>query len=260
MLFDSHTHLNFPDLESDLPNILKTARESGVEEMICIGTTIEDSERAQAIAKTNKGIYASVGVHPHETTEVNWQEFESLLKSPEVVAVGECGLDFSRIQSLDQEEREKEVSRQKELFEKQIDLASQYDLPLIIHARDCYEDIIHDFGQKLGNLRGVFHCFSGTMSYGQVVLDKLPGFYLSFAGNITFKNAQNIRELAKITPLPRLLVETDAPFLSPEPKRGLGNTPANVKIVAQRLAEIKSVSFEEMAEITTQNARQLFKR
>jgi TatD DNase family protein len=120
--------------------------------------------------------------------------------------------------------------------------------------------MIHDFGQKLANLRGVFHCFSGTMSYAQFVLDKLPGFYLSYAGNITFKNAQNIRDLAKITPLPRLMVETDAPFLSPEPRRGLGNVPANVKIVAQRLAEIKVVSFEEIAEATTQNARQLFKR
>jgi TatD DNase family protein len=257
MLFDSHCHLNFPDLESNLAGVLEMAKESGVREIVCVGTTVEDSERAVEIAKKNEGIYASVGVHPHETIKVDWDKFESLLKDPEVVAIGECGLDYSRIPS---QGRQEEISRQRELFEKQIDLASQYNLPLIIHARDCYEDMIHDFGQKLANLRGVFHCFSGTMSYAQFVLDKLPGFYLSYAGNITFKNAQNIRDLAKITPLPRLMVETDAPFLSPEPRRGLGNVPANVKIVAQRLAEIKVVSFEEIAEATTQNARQLFKR
>jgi TatD DNase family protein len=121
MLFDSHCHLNFPDLESNLAGVLEMAKESGVREIVCVGTTVEDSERAVEIAKKNEGIYASVGVHPHETIKVDWDKFESLLKDPEVVAIGECGLDYSRIPS---QGRQEEISRQRELFEKQIDLAS----------------------------------------------------------------------------------------------------------------------------------------
>lgn len=255
MLVDSHAHLNFSELLDNLPQVLQGAKDAGVEKIVCVGTTVGDSIQAAEIAEANEMVYASVGIHPHEEEVVDWEKLEQLFDRPKVVAIGECGLDFSR---LDKSQADTEVARQKELFRRQIELARKHDLPLVIHVRDAYSEIMNEFEETLNSLRGVFHCFSGTADYAQFVLDKLPGFYLSFAGNITFKNAHSIRNLAKITPLQRLLVETDSPFLSPEPKRGLGNTPTNVKITARRLAEVKGVTDEEIAEITSKNAINLF--
>ncbi len=250
MLVDSHAHLNFPDLEDNLVGVLNEAKENGVAEIICVGTNLEDSRLAVEIAKKYTDVYATAGIHPDWDKEVNWNEFEKLLDEQKVVAIGECGLDYSK---------GGKQPRQGALFEKQIELARKRGLPLVIHVRDAYQEIMAEFGLALASLTGVFHCFSGTNDYAQFVLEKLPGFRVSFAGNITFKNGQNIRDLAKMVPLERILVETDSPFLAPEPVRGLGNTPANVKIVVQQLAEVKGTTFEEIASVTTQNAKSLFR-
>lgn len=258
MLVDSHAHLNFPELAGDLPQVLQAATEAGVEKIICVGTTVQDSERAGEVATKYDMVYASVGVHPHEQEAVNWDNYQRLIENNRVVAIGECGLDFSRFGELTPEAKEIEISQQKDLFLRQIAIALAHNLPLIIHIRDAYEEIMAEFARPLSRLRGVFHCFSGTHDYARFIREDLPGFYFSFAGNITFKNAQSVRELAKLAPLERVLIETDAPFLSPEPRRGLGNSPANVKIVAQRLAEVKNISLEEVARTTSENAVKLF--
>lgn len=242
MIIDSHAHI-----EDFAP---------GVDKIINVGTSLSDSEKAIALAQRYPNIYASVGIHPNDdpsatVDNVDWKKFEELAKFPKVVAIGETGLDYSRGSDRD---------RQAALFEKQISIASKLNLPLSIHIRDAQEDLmtILDSGQN-DRLRGVFHCFSGNVDYLNFILEKLPNFYISFAGNITFKNAKNLQELAKLVPLERLLIETDSPYLAPEPLRGTQNVPANVKITAQTLAKIKNTSFEEIAATTTKNAETLFK-
>lgn len=240
MLIDSHCHLTKRFLD-DSTETIKRARENGVEKMICVGTSLEDCKQAVEIAQKFEGVFASVGIHPEETCN-NWGEFEKLISEPKVVAIGECGLDYKI-----------GLPGQKEIFEKQISLAEKYDKPLIIHIRDAQEDLMKI---NLKKCRGVFHCFSGNPNYLKYVLNL--GFYVSFAGNVTFKKAEELQDLAKLVPLDRLLVETDSPFLSPDPLRGKQNTPANVKIVAQYLANLKGVPFEELEKVTSNNAATLF--
>lgn len=237
MLVDSHAHIS--------------EFAPGVDKIINIGTSLEDSDKAIVLAQKYPNIFASVGIHPNDdptatVDNIDWEKFETLAKSPKVVAIGETGLDFSKTTDRD---------RQQKLFEKQIGIAEKLNLPLSIHIRDAYDDLMKT---SLPG-RGVFHCFSGNQQYLEFILIKLPDFYISFAGNVTFKNAKDLQELAKLVPLDRLLVETDSPYLSPEPLRGMQNVPANVKITAQKLAELKNISFEKLAEITTQNAEKLFK-
>lgn len=249
MLVDSHCHLNFSDYGQIIDEVVTRAKQAGVEKMINIGASMDDSAEAVGLAQKYEAMWATVGIHPNDdptaTIEnVDWEKFMALAKQPKVVAIGETGLDFSRSQDKD---------RQVALFQKQIGIATNLDLPLSIHVRDGQEDLM-----KLDIAgRGVFHCFSGDQRYLEYILDR--GFYVSFAGNVTFKNAPGLRELAKLTPLDRLLVETDCPYLSPEPLRGSRNEPANVKITATVLAEVKNVSFEELAQITTANCQKLFK-
>lgn len=244
MLVDSHAHLNFPELLADIDGVLVRAKEAGVEKIINIGTSLADSRLAIELAQKYPGIWATVGIHPNDdpmatVDSVDWEEFARLARQPKVVAIGETGLDFSRSQDKE---------RQVKLFEKQIEIAEQLDLPLSIHVRDGWEEIKNI---DLSKSRGVFHCYSGPAEF-------LPNFYISFAGNVTFKNAAGLRELAAAVPLDRLLVETDCPFLSPEPLRGSRNEPANVKIVASVLAEVKKVSLAELANQTSANAVKLF--
>lgn len=241
MLVDSHAHLNFPELLADIDSVLARAKAAGVEKIINIGTSLADSKTAIELAQKYDNLYATVGIHP-EGTETDWDRFEQLAKSPKVVAIGECGLD-----------NKVGLPNQREIFLKQIEIAKKLDLPLSIHIRDAQDDLMT---LPLGGVRGVFHCFSGDEKYLKWTQEL--GFYISFAGNITFKNAEGLRDLARLVPLDRLLVETDCPFLAPDPVRGSRNEPANVKIIALRLAEVKNVSFEELAARTTENAEKLF--
>lgn len=257
MLIDTHCHLTKQFLD-DPTETVHGAKEGGVTKMICVGTSLEDSKEAIEIAQKFDGVFASVGIHPEENYP-DWHDFEKLLSQPKVVAIGECGLDWSK---LPQENKPKgrEIKKQNEIFLKQIELSVKYDLPLIIHVRDAQKNIIEMFShfEKPG-LKGVFHCFSGEANYLGFILRQLPDFYVSFAGNVTFKNAKELQELASLTPLNRLLVETDSPFLAPVPLRGSQNKPENVKIIASYLANLKGVGFEELAKKTSANASFLFK-
>ncbi len=237
MLIDTHAHLNFPELMADIDGVLARAKAAGVEKIINIGTSLEDSKIAIDLAQKYDNLYATVGIHPENTCD-DWEMFERLAKSPKVVAIGECGLD-----------NKVGLQNQGEVFEKQIEIAQKLDLPLVIHVRDAWEEIAK---MDLSKNRGVFHCYSGPAHL-------IPNFYASFAGNVTFKNAGPLRDTAKLIPIDKLLVETDCPFLAPEPHRGSQNEPANVKITATVLAELKNMSIEEFTRETTENAEKLFK-
>jgi TatD DNase family protein len=236
-----------------------------VEKVINIGTSMADAQEVVGLAGKHEFMFAAVGLHPNDDSKItvaniDWEEFEKLASQPKVVAIGECGLDYSRIpydvlSITDTQEKD----RQKKLFSKQIEIAQKLDLPLSIHLREAQEDLVSQFGESLHDLSGVFHCFSGDQQYLNFIINSLPNFNISFAGNITFKNAQPLRELIKSVPLDRLLLETDCPFLTPEPNRGKRNEPANVQLTAQTLADVKGLSFEEIAKITTENACALFK-
>lgn len=244
MLVDSHAHVNFPELLTDIDGVVVRAKEAGVEKIINIGASMEDSAEAVKLAQKYDTMWATVGIHP-ENSCADWNEFEKLAKSSRVVAIGECGLD-----------NKVGLSNQKEVFLRQIKIARKLDLPLVIHIRDAQEDLMK---MDLAESRGVFHCFSGDRKYLDFVLG-LNNFYISFAGNVTFKNAKELQELAKLVPLDKLLVETDCPYLAPEPLRGSRNEPANVKITATVLAKIKNVTLEELAQKTTENCQKLFGR
>ena len=226
MLIDTHAHISGPV--------------SGVDKVICVGTDLDDSQKAIELAQKNDNIFATVGIHPVDGVEstIDWDRFELLLKQPKVVGVGECGLDYH--QGYD--------PRQKPIFVSQMEIARKFDLPLSIHIRDAWEEMKH---VDISKNRGVFHCYSGTLEIPK-------NFYVSFAGNLTFRNAKNLQELAKQIPLGKILLETDSPYLAPEPIRGSQNTPANVKIVAQKLADIKGLNLEDIEVETSRNATNLF--
>lgn len=270
MLIDSHAHLNFKDFAADFDDVIARAKEAGVEKIINIGTSMEDTSEVIDLAQKFDWMHAAVGIHPIDDSKntvetVDWTEFERLARMPKVVAIGECGLDYSRLPGY-QTTRLPEIDRQKKLFAKQIEIAKKLGLPLSIHVREAQEDALAILDacaartyQNDEKLKGVFHCFSGDQKYLEFILKSLPNFYISFAGNITFRNAQPIRNLAKGVPLDRLLSETDCPFLTPEPNRGKRNEPANIRYTAEILAGIKGLSLPEIGKITTENAERLFR-
>lgn len=270
MLIDTHAHLNFQAFRDDFNQVLKRAQEDGVGKIINVGADLDSSEKAVEIAQKHDGLYASVGIHPHhagntESTpacrqgrENSLETLKELAQYPKVVAIGEIGLDYRPYENGGITDPQK----QKELFLEQLALANELNLPVIFHCREAHNDILdllqqYAISHKLRALHGVFHCFSGNEEFLKKVLGL--GFYVGFDGNLTFKNAQNLQEVAKIAPLERILLETDSPYLTPEPLRGLRNEPKNVKIVAEFLARLKNISFEKIAQVTTQNVKRLFK-
>ncbi len=278
MLVDSHAHLEVID---DLEGTLDRAKDAGVSKILAIGASIETSKRAVEISDKlstdDLAIYAAVGIHPKDgRADVEkfglLRCFETLKQiagsSNRVVAIGECGLDYylgSRGPSMGLrasqglETSEKERSFQRELFEGQIKLAADLGLPLIIHCRNAWDDVFKllTINHKLLPNRGVFHSWTGDWEAAQKALGL--GFYISFSGIVTFKNAREIQEVAKKAPLERILIETDSPYLSPEPFRGRKNEPKNVKITAQFLAKIRGLPFAKIADVTTGNAEKLFR-
>ncbi|MEK7493779.1 MAG: TatD family hydrolase [Patescibacteria group bacterium] len=254
MLFDSHTHVNFKDFDADRDAVIKRCLDEDIW-MINAGTDAEYSKKAVAIAHAyQEGVYAAVGVHPNDGEKAGeFSAIEELAKDEKVVAIGETGLDYFRITNDDGRAKEK----QKELFIKHIELAHTVSKPLIIHCRDAHNDLFELLkakSHKLTTSPGVMHFFTGTREDAEKYLNL--GFYLSFSGVLTF--TRNYDDLVRWAPLDRILVETDAPFVAPVPHRGKRNEPSYAKYVAQRIAEIKGLSFEEVAERTTQNARELF--
>lgn len=253
MLIDTHVHLDFADFLPDREMVITRAKRAGVEKMITIGTDLATSEKAIAISEGDPAIFAAVGVHPHEVKNMNdgWLvSLKSMSRLPRVVAIGEIGLDFFKEYSP----REQQFFR----FRQQIKLAREVNLPVIIHDRDAHEEILKVLREeKAEEIGGVFHCFSGNRDFARKCLDM--GFYISFTGMITFPKAVDLQEVAAYVPLDRFMVETDAPFLSPVPNRGKRNEPAHVRLVAQKIAEIRGIPLTEVERCTTENARALFK-
>lgn len=257
MLIDTHAHLDDARYDVDRDAVIARARDAGVETFVTIGCDLATSKAAVDLTTRYPFVYAAVGVHPHEVKHIEdgwYDEFRRLAGHEKVVAYGEIGLDYHYNHSPPKLQRER--------FREQVDLAKELRLPLVIHTREAQEDTIAILKEeKAGETGGVFHCFSGDAQLAKDALDL--GFYLSFSGVITFQSAAPLRDIVKTVPLDRMLVETDCPYLTPAPHRGKRNEPAFVKLVAEKIAEVKGMpaaaGVEELGRITSANARRLFK-
>jgi TatD DNase family protein len=255
MLIDTHTHLDDQRYDADREEIIRRAQDRGVGAFVSIGCDLTSSRAAVALADRYGSVYASVGVHPHEVRHIadDWyDELRRLAQHQKVVGYGEIGLDYHYNYSPPRLQRER--------FREQICLARGLGLPIIVHTREAQDDTILILREEQAVDRGgVFHCFSGDAELAKAALDL--GFYLSFSGVITFQNATALREVVKTVPLDRVLVETDCPYLTPVPHRGKRNEPAYVRLVAEKILELRGEvgSLERLGEITTQNARRLFR-
>lgn len=252
MLFDTHAHLNAEQFNDDLEEVIERAKHEGVQELVVVGFDRPTIKKAIELADTYEFIYASVGWHPVDAidmTEEDLQWIEALASHPKVVALGEMGLDYYWDKSP------KDV--QHEVFRKQIRLAKKVKLPIIIHNRDATSDVVEILKEEgAAEVGGIMHCFTGSVEVAKECIEM--NFYISLGGPVTFKNAKKPKEVAAEIPLDRLLIETDCPYLTPHPYRGKRNEPSYVKLVAQQIAELKGVSFEEVAEATTANAKKCF--
>jgi TatD DNase family protein len=253
-MIDTHAHLDDPRLRSDFVGVLDRARLAGVVQVVAIGTTAEDSAAVLELTRAHRGIFAAVGIHPNDAAEAaegDWSSIIDLAGRPGVVALGETGLDRYWDRTP--------FPIQQEWFGRHLDLAHRLDLPVVIHCRDCQRDLIEQMKGLGRSVRGVQHSFTGTWDDARAFLDL--GLHLSFAGMLTYtnKSLDALRDVAARVPLDRILVETDSPYLSPHPFRGRTNEPARVVLTARRLAEIRERPAEELARITTDNARSLFR-
>jgi TatD DNase family protein len=252
MLFDTHTHLNDKAFEEDREMVVQRAEKEGVSLLVNVGFNRETIPQTLKLAENYDFIYAAVGWHPHDAADMkeedlNW--IEELSAHPKVVAIGEMGLDYY----WDNAPRDV----QKDVFRQQIALAKRVKKPIIIHDRDAHRDVV-DILREEGaeEVGGIMHCFGGSYDIAKECLDL--NFYISFGGPLTFKNAKKPKEVAKQIPLDRLLIETDSPYLTPHPYRGKRNESSYVRYVAESLAEIKGLSYEEICRITMENGKRLF--
>ncbi|MEG6585223.1 TatD family hydrolase [Dendrosporobacter sp. 1207_IL3150] len=251
MLFDSHAHIDDERFDADRDEVIARALENGVTGIINIGACMASSERSIKLTERYDCVYAAVGNHPHDAKDVQDGDYDKLsewLGMPKVVALGEIGLDYH----YDLSPRE----QQQKIFIRQLDVARQMRMPVIIHDRESHADILKILKTEGKGLTGVLHCFSGSLEMAQEVLKM--GFYISIAGPVTFKNAAKLPDIAAAVPLERLLLETDCPYLTPHPYRGQRNEPAYVRIVAERVAELRKMELENLAHATTDNVRRLF--
>ena len=256
MFIDSHCHLSFPELQSQLPRILDEMKAAQVDQAICICTTMEEFPTVQGLAAEHSQLWATVGVHPdnEDVHEPTVEELVQGAQDPKVVAIGETGLDYYRLNGRTVEDME----WQRERFRTHIRAAKQTKKPLVIHTRSSAADTLRVLQEEGGEeAGGVFHCFTENTEVALAAIEM--GFYVSFSGILTFKNAQALRDVAQALPLERLLIETDSPYLAPIPYRGKLNSPAYVPHVASALAGLKGVSVEELAAQTTANCKRLFK-
>ena len=253
MLVDSHCHVDFPDFHEDLSEVLERAFAADVGHLLCVCVNLADFHRVLAVANRSSQISASVGVHPNTELEArdepSQEQLETLASDPKVVAIGETGLDFYRDDC--------DAHVQKERFLRHIRAARQTNKPLIIHTRHAAEETLELMqSEQASQAGGVMHCFAEDWTTAKGALDL--GFYISFSGIVTFKNAHELREVARKVPLDRILVETDAPYLAPVPFRGKRNEPAFVKHTAEYLADLRGLEFPELAALTTENFFRLF--
>lgn len=258
-LFDSHAHYNDEKFSQDREKMLQLIEKEGVTKLICAGYSLESSKEAVQIANKNQNIYAIVGISPNDIPEQGieykqilnrkLQQIQELAKNEKVVAIGEIGLDYY----WNKENKEE----QKLAFQEQIKLANQLNLPIVIHTRDAIYDTLEILKSEITPIKkGIFHCCPLNLD---LIREGLRlGFYISFAGPITFKNAKNAEEAIQAVPLDKILIETDSPYLSPEPKRGTRNDSRNVKYIAEKIAQVKKVQIEIIANATYENAKNIF--
>lgn len=253
MLIDTHTHIDMDNYKEHFDEILQNAKMHGVEKFVIPGVEPNGFKRILELCEKYPNIYGAVGVHPEELESYNKNSEEIIkeyLKHPKIVAVGEIGLDYYWDKS--------QTDKQKEIFEKQIYIAKEYHKPILVHDRDAHADTFDILKKTNAKEVGVvMHCFSGSVEFAKECIKE--GFYIALGGVTTFKNAKKAKDVAKIVPLDRLLLETDAPYMTPVPHRGEENQPAFVKFVAQEIANLREVSFEEIEQATTLNAQRLLK-
>ena len=256
--FDSHSHYNDEKFDEDRKNIIEETYKDGITKFICAGYDILSSKKSLQISNKYDYIYSICGISPNDVPEDlskidnMLEELENIIKNDakhKIVAIGEIGLDYYW------NKENKDI--QKELFVRQIQLANKYNLPIVIHTREALEDTISILKENLVENKGIFHCCPLNRELVKQALNL--DFYISFAGPITFKNSKNAGEVVNMVPLDRILIETDSPYLSPEPKRGRRNDSRNVKYVAEKVAEFKNLGLEEIAKITYNNAKKIFK-
>ncbi len=253
MLVDSHAHIQLEAFAADRKEVLENAQEDGVHSILTIGFDVETSRGAIKLAEQYEQIFATVGMHPHDAKAFNDETskiFRSLADHPKVIALGEMGLDYYRDLSP--------RSIQKIAFEQQLDLAEDKNLPVVIHNREAYHDIIPILQARRGRIRGVMHCFSGEVETMRQSLDL--GFYIGIGGPVTYRKSHALQVVAREVPADRLLVETDCPWLTPQFRRGTRNEPAYVRAVAAKIAELRGVTLEDIGAITTRNFGILFGR
>lgn len=252
MLVDSHCHINFEPLAEKIDTVLNNAKEQGVGHMLCVSVNMEDFPEVESLAKQHPHIFASVGMHPceREGREPSLEELLEIAKREHIVAIGETGLDYFRVEDED-------MSWQHDRFSRHISVAKTVNKPLIIHTRNAANDTMRMLKEQgADECRGVMHCFAEDWDIAKKALDL--GFYISFSGIVTFKSATNVQEVAQKAPLDRILVETDCPYLAPVPHRGKTNEPAYVYHTAEFVANLRSMDFELLAEETTKNFFNLF--
>lgn len=252
MLVDSHCHLDFPDLANRLPDVLQRMQDNQVGLAVCIGVNLEDFPKVLALAEQELGLFATVGVHPEYTDveEPSEGRLVELASHPKVIAIGETGLDY--YWQKDQPEW------QRDRFRTHIRAAKRCDKPLVVHTRDSAPDTLRVLKEEGADaVGGVMHCFTENWEMASQALDL--GFYISFSGIVTFKNAAIVKEVAQKCPIDRILVETDSPYLAPVPYRGKPNEPAYVRYVAEEIARLRGLAFDELAVATTDNFFRLFK-
>jgi TatD DNase family protein len=251
MLIDTHAHLDFPQFK-DIRSVLKRAEENGIREIITIGINLDSSKRAVDLARKHRNVYATVGAHPHGACLLSddaLESFQDLASNDKVVAVGEIGLDFYY--------KRQPRSVQEQCLHQQLEFACGMGLPAVFHIRDAYDNFLPLVRNYVSRLkRGILHCFSGNWQCAEECLDL--GFYLSIPGIVTFPNAHVLHEVVQRMPLDRLLLETDAPYLTPAPRRGKDNEPALMIHTARKVAELRRMPLEELAEQTTLNAHNAF--
>lgn len=255
MIIDTHVHLDDKRYEDDLEEVLNRAREGGVKRFIIPGADPSNLQRAFEISQNNDDVYFAVGVHPYDMDSFDIETFERYIHHEKCVAVGECGLDYFRLEGT-QEEKEAEKRKQKEVFCAQIELAKKYNKPLIVHIRDASRDskklLLEHNAKEVG---GVLHCYNADEELLSLAKE---GFYFGIGGVLTFKNAKKLLHVLPNIPHEKLLIETDGPYLTPTPHRGERNEPFYTTFVAKKMSELLSIPVEEIERITTQNALKLF--
>ncbi|MYF99048.1 TatD family deoxyribonuclease [Candidatus Poribacteria bacterium] len=251
MLIDSHTHLQVSQYNKDRDAVLKRAQTAGVATILIIGIDLETSLSAIELAEKHENLFATVGMHPHDAKKLTpdvLKAFRELLNHPKVIALGEIGLDYYRNLSPPE--------IQKDAFKKQLDIAEEMEMPIIIHNRDAYMDILPILEARQGKIKGVLHCFTGDVELMERSVE--IGFHIGIGGIVTYPNAKEMQAVASKVPSDRLLIETDCPWLAPQFRRGKRNEPSYVRAVAEKIAELRNTSIETVGEITSNNFKFLF--